>query len=161
MRFATERYTINPRQLGRAFIHLTNFSVNAKNEAHFHAALGDFSGSKWTFEMLRTRFTDLGIDSKLVFSRIADLIVKTLISVAPQVNHQIKHFSKNASPNQNTSFELFGFDVILDDALRPWLLEVNTGPSLSCPSLLDRQIKYSLLADLYTLIGLQPFSQGG
>lgn len=88
--------------------------------------------------MLRIRFRELGIDSKLVFSRIADLIVKTLISVAPQVNYQLKNFSKNVSPNQNTSFELFGFDVILDQNLRPWLLEVNTGPSLSCPSLLDR-----------------------
>ncbi len=56
VRFATEKYTINPRSLNRAYVHLTNFSVNSKNDAHFHAALGDFSGSKWTLQMLRLRF---------------------------------------------------------------------------------------------------------
>lgn len=38
-------------------------------------------------------------------------------------------------------YELFGFDVMMDKALKPWLLEVNISPSLMGSSPLDRKIK--------------------
>ncbi|KAJ3112503.1 Tubulin polyglutamylase ttll5 [Phlyctochytrium bullatum] len=38
-------------------------------------------------------------------------------------------------------FELLGFDIIIDEALTPWLLEVNFSPSLACDTDLDMKIK--------------------
>lgn len=38
-------------------------------------------------------------------------------------------------------FEMFGFDVLVDERLKPWLLEVNTSPSLACGSPLDMEVK--------------------
>lgn len=50
--------------------------------------------------------------------------------------------------------ELYGFDILVDDKLKPWLLEVNLSPSLGIDSALDSRIKSSMLCDLFTLIGI-------
>ena len=57
--------------------------------------------------------------------------------------------------NKNACFEIYGFDVIIDAKLRPWLLEVNVSPSLSSSSPLDKYIKSSLLSDTLYLIGFR------
>lgn len=57
---------------------------------------------------------------------------------------------------QSRCFELLGFDVMLDEGLRPWLLEVNHSPSFSVDSPLDRRIKTGLLGDLMEALRLDP-----
>merc|ERR1711920_54908 len=52
--------------------------------------------------------------------------------------------------------EMYGFDVLVDTNLKPWLLEVNICPSLSSGSPLDKRIKTKLVADTFTLVGIRP-----
>jgi tubulin polyglutamylase TTLL4 len=54
---------------------------------------------------------------------------------------------------------VYGFDIIIDAKLKPWLLEVNVCPSLSSSSPLDKQIKTSLLCDTLHLVGWQIFDR--
>jgi hypothetical protein len=61
--------------------------------------------------------------------------------------------------HRNNCFELYGFDVLVDENLNPWLLECNVCPSLSSPSLLDKRIKTSLICDILNLIGFEPFDK--
>jgi tubulin polyglutamylase TTLL5 len=63
-----------------------------------------------------------------------------------------------AYPRSNC-FELLGFDILIDNCLNPWLLEVNLSPSLACDSPLDQKIKGGLIADLFTLAGVVPLDQ--
>ncbi|KAG7262843.1 hypothetical protein CRUP_019950, partial [Coryphaenoides rupestris] len=49
--------------------------------------------------------------------------------------------------------ELYGFDVLIDTNLKPWLLEVNLSPSLACDAPLDLKIKASMIADMFSLVG--------
>ena len=47
-----------------------------------------------------------------------------------------------AHPNHPSNcFELLGFDVLIDQDLKPWLLEVNLSPSMNTDSALDIKIK--------------------
>ncbi len=56
------------------------------------------------------------------------------------------HFRYNA-------YELFGFDVLFDSNLKPWLLEVNVSPSLHSTSLLDEAVKEPLINDTLNIVG--------
>ena len=58
-------------------------------------------------------------------------------------------------------FELYGVDILLDENLTPWLMEVNLNPSLNCDSQLDLKVKSKLLTDIFNIIGAIPFSHDG
>ena len=52
-----------------------------------------------------------------------------------------------------------GYDILIDDTLKAWLIEVNLSPSLTCGEKLDLNVKGNLVADLFTLIGIVPMDQ--
>jgi tubulin polyglutamylase TTLL6/13 len=51
-------------------------------------------------------------------------------------------------------FEILGFDIFLDETLKPWILEVNHAPSFVCDTPLDTKIKRGLLLDVISLLNL-------
>ena len=52
-------------------------------------------------------------------------------------------------------FELYGYDVLIDANLRPWLIEVNASPSLSTTTEPDRVMKSALLRDVFAVVAPQ------
>lgn len=90
-----------------------------------------------------------------MFAQVKDVIVKTLISVEP---HIVGNLNK-APGSRNSCFELYGFDVLIDKNLKPWLLEVNVLPSLSSSSPFDKIIKTMLICDVLTLIGIRGYDK--
>jgi len=55
---------------------------------------------------------------------------------------------------KDNSFELYGFDVLLDSKLTPWLIEVNGSPSMTANTSKDRELKLGLLDDALTVIDM-------
>ena len=70
--------------------------------------------------------------------------------IIPVHTTQVHQFFSN---NTQQCFEVFGFDVLLDAHLKPWLLEVNVSPSLSSSSPLDKNIKNKLMSDSFHIVG--------
>jgi tubulin polyglutamylase TTLL4 len=97
----------------------------------------------------------MGIDVEDLFSRIKDVIIKTCISA----ESNMMDIHAKASEHRTNCFELYGFDVLIDSKLKPWILEVNVCPSLSSSSPLDRKIKHSLLVDTFNIIGITPYDK--
>jgi hypothetical protein len=56
-------------------------------------------------------------------------------------------------------FRLYGFDIIFDDEIRPWLLEINASPSLACDNLLDDMVKQRLIDDTLDLVNPVDFDR--
>lgn len=54
--------------------------------------------------------------------------------------------------NDRHCFECYGYDVLVDADLKPWLLEVNASPSLTTTTESDRILKLSLLRDIYNIV---------
>lgn len=68
VRFATEKYSLDPKNINQKFIHLTNFSINKKNTSKFvknndnsdeEGEVGD--SSKWDFAQLEAAFDKMGL----------------------------------------------------------------------------------------------------
>ena len=155
-RFATEKYKLSDCKSNR-FAHLTNYSVNKKNDKFVPntSANDDGKGSKWSLSALFKHLEVIGVDCDLLWSRIYDIIIKAFISVEGLVGQALKRLACH----RTNCFELFGFDILVDSELHPWLMEVNLTPSLACESPLDLQIKSNLIADLFTLVGVQQFDR--
>lgn len=157
VRFATEKYTTEHKTLKKRYIHLTNFSVNKKSAKFVKNtdAEADGEGSKWSLKALRKKYEEIGINYDEVFDKIEDIAIKTIIAVEPHVVNSLNQGCKS----RNNCFETYGFDILLDDTLRPWLLEVNVCPSLASSSPLDKQIKTSLMCDIFTLSSIIPYDR--
>ncbi|CAM9228642.1 unnamed protein product [Laminaria digitata] len=140
--------------IGNPFIHLTNSSVQRLNELGatrdnplHHANLSEAGGTKTTLSYLWRRLATSGVDVGELWAGICSVVVKSLVCVEGTI------------PNQPNSFELFGYDILIDDKLRPWLIEVNASPSMARDSHIDRQVKETLIFDTIHLVNPLPFDR--
>ena len=47
---------------------------------------------------------------------------------------------------------MYGYDILVDNNCKPWLVEVNASPSLTTTSKADKEIKTKLLDDVMTIV---------
>lgn len=81
-RFASEEYDPSNIKTNK-FSHLTNYSINKKSEKfvqNTNADCGD-EGHKWSLTALTKYLEQMGIDMDLLWSKIYDVILKSLISI--------------------------------------------------------------------------------
>jgi len=71
-----------------------------------------------------------------------DIVIDTFLSVRHEMN-----------PNKRTNvFELFGFDFLLDEDCRVWLIECNTNPYLGMPCSYMKEMLPQMLNDLFKIV---------
>ena len=47
---------------------------------------------------------------------------------------------------------MYGYDVLIEDNLKPWLIEVNASPSLSTTTEADRKLKMSVMESVFQIV---------
>ncbi|CAI9608611.1 unnamed protein product [Staurois parvus] len=145
-----QRYSSSMKSLSNKFMHLTNYSVNKKN-VDYKANTDETAcqGHKWALKALWTYLNQKGFCSEKIWEKIKEMVIKTIIASDPYVNSLVKMYVQNP----RSCHELFGFDIMLDENLKPWVLEVNISPSLHSNSPLDVNIKGQMIKDLLNLAG--------
>ena len=123
-------------------VHLTNAAIQnrqAKKSKNFEKIYG---GSKISLDMLRYKLRkQYGIDfDSVIWPQVKDIITKVFICC------------QNDIPYCPSTFEMFGFDVIIDSDLKCWLLEINSSPSLERSNVLDDEIKLPLVRDIMKIV---------
>ncbi|XP_056392820.1 tubulin monoglutamylase TTLL4 [Hyla sarda] len=150
VRFASCKYSSSMKSLSNKFMHLTNYSVNKKNvDYKANADESACQGHKWALKALWSYLNQKGFSSDKIWEKIKEMVIKTIIASEPYVNSLMKMYVQNP----HSCHELFGFDIMLDENLKPWVLEVNISPSLHSNSPLDVKIKGQMICDLLNLAG--------
>ncbi|XP_025893179.1 probable tubulin polyglutamylase TTLL2 [Nothoprocta perdicaria] len=137
VRFATEKFDLG--SLDNVYSHLTNTSINKYGASYKKYKEGIGHGCKWTFSKFRSYLRIYGVDDLLLWKKINNIVMLTLLAVTPL-------------PAASNCFELFGFDILIDDKFKPWLLEVNYNPALCLDCSIDATVKRKLLHDIVELL---------
>ncbi|KAL3317902.1 Tubulin polyglutamylase ttll4 [Cichlidogyrus casuarinus] len=152
VRFASQKYTNSNNHLSNRFIHLTNYSINKMSADYVNNNNENaMQGHKWGLRLLWSYLAQKGVQVDYIWANIKDLVIKTVLSCESKLFSALDQFA----PRSHCASELFGFDVLLDEKLEPWLIEVNISPSMHSDTPLDDAIKSKVLCDFYNLVGVE------
>eukprot|EP01118_Nematostelium_gracile_P006796 TRINITY_DN2192_c0_g1_i6.p1 TRINITY_DN2192_c0_g1~~TRINITY_DN2192_c0_g1_i6.p1 ORF type:complete len:219 (-),score=53.02 TRINITY_DN2192_c0_g1_i6:26-682(-) len=129
-RFCSEDYTIEHSQLNNSMIHLTNVARQKKN------------AKKWDLERILNH---------IEIKNGKNVGKKVWQDIKEMIKHSLLSCSKVITSNEHC-FELFGYDVLLDENLKPWLMEVNGSPSLEPSDEMDFVMKETIISNCIDLL---------
>eukprot|EP01124_Arcella_intermedia_P022929 TRINITY_DN352_c0_g1_i1.p1 TRINITY_DN352_c0_g1~~TRINITY_DN352_c0_g1_i1.p1 ORF type:complete len:381 (+),score=72.08 TRINITY_DN352_c0_g1_i1:957-2099(+) len=167
VRFASEPYEVGPQSRTNRFVHLTNNSVSDRNPRNSEDYRGlqkvGGNGRNWSLKQLalwlkenkHTNFDE-------VWKNIKKMISFVLGTLQPHIVREIQKSNWNIH-----FFELYGFDVLLDDDLHPWLLEINSNPSIETQPCTfntvwepEQEIHSQMVAHLFNILFHHPLQPG-
>ncbi|KAF5296513.1 hypothetical protein FQR65_LT01502 [Abscondita terminalis] len=149
VRFASVPYSDDAKDLKDRYMHLTNYSINKMSSLYTaNEDANACKGHKWTISKLWEYLDKRSVDTKLLWANLQNLVIKTLISGESSI---VPLCRENINSRYNC-YELFGVDVLLDEQLKTWLLEVNISPSLHSQSPLDEHVKGPMIQTMFNLV---------
>ena len=114
LRFSLENY--NDDNINNPYIHLTNNSISKKSKKFYSS---DIKGCMWSIEQFKDYLIkNKGIDiwTLQIFPAIKKIVKYSLLAIG--------------NLGRKSSFEIFGYDFMIDDEYKPWLLEINSSPAM-------------------------------
>ena len=153
-RFASDDYN---EDINDKCSHLTNYAINKNNKNYIKNSdfeKNDFKSNKWNLKSFKEYLDKNNIKSKDIFKKIDDIIIKTIISCESLLQKAMEKYSTSYN---NNCFELFGFDILLDSFLTPWLMEVNLSPNLHYDAPIDLKIKGEMVSEIFDIMRIVPY----
>ena len=125
LRTSSAVYTLDNQS---KFIHLTNNCFQMNSEQYEAHEAGNQIAYQYFLEYLDTHVDASTLEKGQIMQRMKDLMIDCHLAAAPNLDPRRRPGYK---------FEIIGFDFLLDEDLRVWLIEVNTCPFMG--SVLPRE----------------------
>ena len=141
-------------------MHLTNNHINFNEKGYnYNITFDSEEGNQWSLNTLRKYFNKKGIDfDKIIMNQIYDLSIKSILTTA---SYEIEALDGLNHLHSNNIYEFYGFDVMIDDKLKVYLLEFNRKASTEFYNIINKVNKKKIFVDIFNLIGIYPFSHDG
>lgn len=114
LRFTAAEFSFE--DLSNDFMHLTNNSIS-KNASNF--SFFETNGCMWhlaEFQQFLNSLTKRDYWQEQLYPEIKKIVTSSILTVGKL--------------GRQNSFELLGFDLMVDENLKPWLIEINTSPAM-------------------------------
>ena len=125
------------------YTHLTNNCLQIKNkETYGQHEEGNVVSFEQFQEYLDSEFSEYNLNFSVFLKRMKDIAIDCYLSCKNILN-----------PNKRrNSFELFGFDFMIDQDFRVWLIEANTNPYIGIHNKSMKHIVPDMFADLFKIV---------
>ena len=156
VRIASEKYSLNTKNINNKFVHLTNRGINKLNKNyHFPNGLNDIKANAWNILTYKKYLSSLNIHWENIREKIKDIIIKSIISVYKNLTEE----NEINNLNDQNFYEILGYDILITNNFIPKLIEINTNPDMKIYTNLDKSIKADLFTDTINLVGIIPYSR--
>ncbi|CEM13746.1 unnamed protein product [Vitrella brassicaformis CCMP3155] len=127
------------------FIHITNNAVQKLGAAYGKHEAGNQMSFQELQEYCAEHYPHLQLDFSPqggVLRRVSELVALSMQAIRQSLNRRMRR----------CSFQLFGYDFMIDEGGHTWLIEVNSNPCLEESSPLLRRLLPEMLHDLFKLV---------
>jgi hypothetical protein len=151
-RFSVDEYSTDIASLDNLYAHLVNNSIG-KNSENFHKIIVsennvNIDGYMWSFadfgNYLKWATKQSGKEEDILLHKIQprmkEIAIYTLMCASEMIEHR-----KN-------SWELYGFDFMVDDNYNTWLIEVNSSPACDYSTKVTERYVQKALVELLSVV---------
>ena len=98
--------------------------------------------SMWTRDQLKAYIEEEFGEGhfKAMVGKMKEIVIATIIGTVDQVQ------------GKKGSFEMIGYDMMIDDKLNPWLIEINSSPAMDYSSPVTRKLVRMVMEDIVKVI---------
>jgi len=160
VRICSEKYSNDLSTLKNLFVHIDSIDINIVKEKEFDEAV---KGSDLIHEGLRCDVQYLlkrlaekhNANATKIWEDIKHILMMSIMSSEKHLYPAYMEIAVNGRKRRLAPFEMPGYDILIDNDMNSWLLEINNNPSMSPHTNLENVIKQNLIHDVMDLVDIE------